>query len=123
MFGMCMGKYKYRANLSSTDENIDINGICIYHDNKISYKENNINVTIIILDKKVELLRKCNEYEIKLIFEKKKKSKSEYKVFGGTKLFYLETYTNKLNIDSKKIELEYILEGNKFNYVLELEDL
>ena len=120
---MCMGKYKYRANLSSTDENIDINGICIYHDNKISYKENNRNVTIIILDKKVELLRKCNEYEIKLIFEKKKKSKSEYKVFGGTKLFYLETYTNKLNIDSKKIELEYILEGNKFNYVLELEDL
>ena len=118
-----MGKYKYRAKLDSIDDKIDANGICIYKDKKIIYQENNIKVTMKLFDNNIELSRVCNEYDILLILEKNKKTKSQYKIFGGSKIFELETYTKELIINDKKIEIKYILEENEFSYILELEDL
>ena len=67
--------------------------------------------------------RECNEYKINIIFEKNKKTISTYQVFGGSKIFDLETITKKLKIEDNKIEINYELEGNAFKYVLEMEDL
>ena len=118
-----MGKINLKANLVSPDEilNIDISGIKT--SNKIVYKENNITVTILIQNNRIEMNRTCNEYKINLVFENNKKTISNYQVFGMPKTFDLETKTKKLIIKDNIIELEYELEGNNFKYSIEWEDL
>ena len=82
--------------------------------------ENNISVTVKTDNDKLYINRTCNEYSINLAFDKMKKTKSTYTVFGGTKNFSLDTITNKLKINDNKIELEYEIEGNIFKYLLEV---
>lgn len=115
-----MGKVNIDANLISEEENLNINVKAIKNDNKIVYKENNITVTIYILNNKIEMNRSCNEYKINLVFEKNKKTISTYQVFGAPKVFELETITQKLEISEEVIKIDYELEGNKFSYVLKI---
>ena len=123
MFWMCMGKINLKANLVSPDEILNIDTSGIKTSNKVVYKENNITVTILIQNNRIEMNRTCNEYKINLVFEKNKKTISTYQVFGMPKTFDLGTKTKKLIIKEEKIELEYELEGNNFKYSLEMEDL
>lgn len=117
-----MGKISLKASLISDEENLDIKTIGIKSNNKITYKENNITVTILIFNNKIEMNRICNEYKINFVFEKDKKSISKYSVFGIPKEFLLETKTNKLEITDSEIILYYNLEGNDFSYHLVMED-
>ena len=91
MFWMCMGKIYLKASLISDEENLNIETSGIKTKNKIVYKENNIIVTILIFNNKIEMNRTCNEYKINMIFEKGKKTISKYNVFGMPKEFLLET--------------------------------
>ena len=116
-----MGKINLKASLISDEENLNIETSGIKTKNKIVYKENNITVTILIFDNKIEMNRTCNEYKINLIFEKNKKTISKYNVFGMPKEFLLETKTNELEITDNSIKLNYNLEGNDFTYHLEVE--
>lgn len=113
-----MGKINLKAKLISDEENLNIETSGIKTSNKIVYKENNITVTILILDNKIEMNRACNEYKINFVFEKDKKTISRYNVFGMPKEFLLETKTNKLIIKDNEIDLNYNLEGNNFKYSL-----
>lgn len=116
-----MGKIKLNARLISDDEKLDISTTGIKTNNKIVYKENNITVTILLLNNKIEMNRTCNEYKINLIFEKDKITTSKYTVFGMPKEFLLETKTNELLVTDDEIKINYNLEGNDFNYHLILE--
>ena len=118
-----MGKINLIASLKSDEDNLNIKIAGIKTDNRIVYKENDITVTILIFDNRIEMNRACNDYNINLNFEKNKKTISKYKVFEGSKIFELETFTKKLNIDKNIIEINYILEENSFKYKLEMEDL
>ena len=118
-----MGKINLKAKLISEEENLTVEVSGIKTGNKIVYKENDITVTILIFDNKIEMNRTCNEYKINFVFEKNKKTESKYNVFGMPKEFLLETNTKKLIIEKNKIELKYNLEGNDFEYLLEMEDL
>ena len=118
-----MGKINLKTSLISAEENLNIETTGIKTNNKIVYKENNITVTILIFDNKIEMNRICNEYKINLIFEKGKNSISKYNVFGMPKEFLLETKTKKLEITDKEINIKYNLEGNNFSYHLEMEDV
>lgn len=115
-----MGKINLKAILKSDEENLDIETSGIKTGNKIIYKENNITVTILIFDNKIEMNRTCNEYKINFIFEKNKKTISKYNVFGMPKEFLLHTKTNKLIIKDNEIEIKYELEGNNFSYLLKI---
>ena len=117
-----MGKINLKANLISDEENLSIETTGIKTDNKIVYKENNIAVTILIFNNKIEMNRTCNEYKINLIFEKEKNTMSKYNVFGMPKEFLLETKTTKLEITDTLIKIDYNLEGNNFSYELVLEE-
>ena len=117
-----MGKINLKASLLSEEENLNIETTGIKANNKIVYKENNITVTILIFDNKIEMNRTCNEYKINLIFEKGKTTISKYNVFGMPKEFLLETKTTKLEITNTLIKIDYNLEGNNFSYQLILED-
>ena len=68
-------------------------------------------------------ISKINEYKINLIFENNKKSISTYQVFGMPKIFNLETNTKKIIIKDNEIKIYYELEGNKFEYSLEWEEI
>ena len=118
-----MGKINLKASLISDEENLSIETTGIKTDNKIIYKENNITVTILIFDNKIEMNRTCNEYKINLIFEKGKETISKYNVFGMPKEFLLETKTKKLEITNTFIKIDYNLEGNNFSYELVLEEI
>jgi hypothetical protein len=117
-----MAKINLKASLISDEENLSIETTGIKTDNKIVYKENNITVTLLIFNNKIEMSRTCNEYKINLIFEKNKKTISKYNVFGMPKEFLLETKTTKLEITNTFIKIDYNLEGNKFSYELVLEE-
>lgn len=118
-----MGKINLKASLISNEDNLNIETTGIKTNNKIVYKENNITVTILILNNKIEMNRTCNEYKINMIFEKGKKTISKYNVFGMPKEFLLETKTKKLEITDTNIYLNYNLEGNDFSYSLEVKDI
>ena len=118
-----MGKINLKANIISEDENLNIDVSGIKTKNKIIYKENNVTVTILIQNNRIEMNRTCNEYKINLIFEKNKNTISTYQVFGMPKTFDLETKTKKLIIKNNSIKLDYELEGNNFRYLLEWEVL
>lgn len=113
-----MGKINLKLKLTSLDEKLNLNLVGLKNKNKITYKENNVNVTILIFDNKIEMNRTCNEYKINLVFEKNKMTISTYQVFGMPKVFDLETNTNKLIIKDNSIEVNYNLEGNDFKYIL-----
>lgn len=117
-----MGKINLKATLISDEENLNIETSGIKTNNKIIYKENDITVTILIFNNKIEMNRTCNEYRINLIFEKNKITTSKYNVFGMPKEFLLETKTTELLIENNEIKINYNLEGNNFNYHLVLED-
>lgn len=116
-----MGKINLKAKLILDEENLNIETSGIKTKNKIIYKENDITVTILIFDNKIEMNRTCNEYKINFVFQKEKKTISNYQVFGMPKTFDLETRTNKLLIANNKIDLNYNLEGNNFKYSLKWE--
>ena len=118
-----MGKINLKASLISEEENLNVETAGIKTGNKIVYKENNITVTILIFNNKIEMNRTCNEYKINLVFEKDKDTISKYNVFGMSKEFLLEIKTKKLEISEDEIIINYNLEGNDFKYHLELEDL
>ena len=117
-----MGKVNIKASLISDEENLNIETTGIKTKNKIVYKENNITVTILIFDNKIEMNRTCNEYKINLIFENNRNTISKYNVFGMPKQFLLQTQTRNLEINDKFIKIDYNLEGNDFSYQLILED-
>ena len=116
-----MGKTKFKAKIDSQDEKSIIYGNCIFNNNKITYKEKDKKVTILISDNIIEMIRECNDYKIHLIFQKDSVTQSTYQLFGGNKIFNLETKTEVLDIGDKKIQIDYILEDNKFSYILEME--
>lgn len=115
-----MSKINLNASLVSEDDNLNIITAGIKTKNKIVYKENSISVTIIISNNKIEMNRKCNEYEINLLFINNCKTTSTYTVFGANKVFDLNTITKKLIINDDEIIIDYELEGNSFLYKLKL---
>ena len=114
-----MSKINLSAHILSDSDNIKIKTLGIKQRNKIIYKENNINVTIIIFSNRIEMKRVCEFYEINLIFEKNKITKSTYQ-FDSSKVLELNTLTKNLLINDNLIKIDYELEGNKFSYSLNL---
>ena len=117
-----MSKINVKIKLNGVDGNIDLTTSALKTKTKINYNENNIKVTIILNEKEVIMKRVCNEYEIEFKFIEKENTISNYKLFGVSKIFDLETYTNKLLVDDNKLVIDYNLEGNDFSFILEVQN-
>ena len=102
------------------EENLELNIKGIKNNNEYKYLENDITVVVKISDKEVNIMRKCNDYNINLVFVENEETISTYSVFGGRKKFLLNTRTHKLEITDNSIIIEYDLEGNSFKYLLEV---
>ncbi len=117
-----MSKIKFDAKLKSKDENLHIFGIGIKSGNRISYKENDVKVTVYIYPNKVEMERVTDEYKVKLSFKLEDKELSTYKINNHDE-FLLDVDTKTLFISDNCIKVDYTLEDNEFSYILSVEDL
>ena len=107
-----MEKIKIYSLLSNSDnENTTIEALAEFDKEKnvIRYKEEDLQVTIQILDKKVIIERKNEEYDLNLVFSQNEKITCKYQVdFIGLNL-EIDVYTKILEIEENRIYINYEL--------------
>ena len=107
-----MKKIKIYSLLSNSDnENTTIEALADFDKEKnvIRYKEEDLQVTIQILDKKVIIERKNEEYDLNLIFSQNERVTCKYQVdFIGLNL-EIDVYTKILEIEENRIYINYEL--------------
>ena len=107
-----MEKIKIYSLLSNSDnENTTIEALADFDKEKniIKYKEEDLQVTIQILDNKVLIERKNEEYDLNLIFSQNEKITCKYQVdFIGLNL-EIDVYTKILEIEENRIYINYEL--------------
>ena len=107
-----MEKIKIYSLLSNSDnDNTTIEALADFDKEKniIKYKEEDLQVTIQILDKKVIIERKNEEYDLNLIFSQNERVTCKYKVdFIGLNL-EIDVYTKILEIEENRIYINYEL--------------
>lgn len=107
-----MEKVKIYSLLSNSDnENTTIEALAEFDKEKnvIRYKEEDLQVTIQILDKKVIIERKNEEYDLNLVFSQNEKITCKYQVdFIGLNL-EIDVYTKILEIEENRIYINYEL--------------
>lgn len=117
-----MSKVKITSILENKNRNELIkNKICgILSNNKINYLDNNIVVTIYLNNNNINMKRVIkNESEINFNFIEGKKTKCIYNIFN--KKLNLNLFTNKIVIDNKYLEIDYIIEEENINFKLFIE--
>ena len=117
-----MSKIKVDVRLTSKEDNLRIIAVGDKTGNRISYKEEEIRVTILTFPNRVEMERVAKEYRVKLVFSFDNNDLSTYKLIGHDE-FLLDVKTKTLEITDNSIKVEYTLEDNDFAYILSLEDL
>lgn len=127
--GGIMSKVKIKSTLQNLTSNevysTDTIGIKI--DNKIKFKDNEINVVICVNEESVMIERKCKEYHLTLHLSQNNITKGTYNIYN-LGIIDLDITTNKLIINENKIETNYILdfrnnEKTEFKFLIELEEL
>lgn len=107
-----MEKIKIYSLLSNSDnENTTIEALADFDKEKniIKYKEEDLQVTIQILDNKVIIERKNEEYDLNLVFSQNEKVTCKYQVdFIGLNL-EIDVYTKILEIEENRIYINYEL--------------
>lgn len=120
-----MSKVKIKTTLKNNETNIKYEIKGIYNQNKISFLENRVRVNIYIENKTLRIVRTTDEYQIFLKFQEFLTIPGKYDIKDiGT--LEIETKTEKLEINDKKIFIQYILYVNGENlgrniYTLEYE--
>lgn len=104
-------------NLENTVYSHHIKGI--KNDNKLVYKENNIMVTLEILNNQIKIERKCDEYTLRMDFRESLTTPLIYDIkgVGNTKL---NIKTKKIEIKNNNIFIKYELIDSKEIYYYEL---
>ena len=107
-----MKKIKIYSLLSNSDnDNTTIEALADFDKEKniIKYKEEDLQVTIQILDKKVLIERKNEEYDLNLVFSQNERVTCKYQVdFIGLNL-EIDVYTKILEIEENRIYINYEL--------------
>ncbi|MBP3460865.1 MAG: DUF1934 family protein [Bacilli bacterium] len=109
-----------RVNIKSILENkntkkiITLNTRGIKNNNIITYKDNDI-LVIIKIDKSIKMKRNNIEFE----FIENENTNCIYNIYD--KQLNLNIFTNKLIIEEKYLEIDYIIEEEKLNFKLFIE--
>lgn len=91
------------------DEVIEKKFMGIIIDNKITYKEDLISVTILLNNDKIKMRRDTEEYCINFEFLNNKKTTCVYNVKKQNMIIYLKVKTNSLVIKDNLIIVDYDL--------------
>lgn len=124
-----MSKIIINSNVFSKNERERLNNVkAILKDGKITYKKDDINVSITLLKDKIILIRENDDMRLNLEFEKNKTLTTKYVIKELGIEIKVETKTKKLLINNNSFEIEYELFMNgefsdNFNYSVEWSDL
>lgn len=122
-----MKKLNIKSTIYNIDDKMPKTNTCLGNmdNNKIFYDDDDISVTILIIDNKIKMVRNGNDYKLDMTFILKEKTYGIYQIdeLGD---FNVEIFTNKLDIKPKKIYIEYTLKVEseqlgKFNFNLDYE--
>ena len=117
-------KIKCKVNLKSNEEIIIgdklFNGL--KNDNKITYYENNIKVSV-ILDDEIVLKRSNDDYEVLLIFSEKKETEGKYLLKKDNLFLPLYIITDKIIVGNNLLVVNYKLNDEIYEFKLEFEVL
>jgi len=112
-----MKKIKIYSVLSNNDnETTTVEALADYDEkeNTIKYVEEDLKVEITILNSKILMHRKNDEYDLNLTFELNEKIKCKYQVNSIGLNLDIVVYTKKLEIEENRIYINYeIFNDNK----------
>lgn len=106
-------KSALKNNTSNELKEYEAIGIKTKH--KITYKEEDISVSIEYADT-IKITRKDNNKEIVLEFIESEFTNCLYKMYNNT--YKLKIFTNKIDISDNYIEIDYIIEEDHINFKL-----
>jgi len=107
-----MKKIKIYSVLSNdNDETTTIEALADYDEEKriIKYKEENLRVSIEILDNRIIMERKNEEYDLNLDFSLNEKVRCKYQVNSIGLNLEIDVYTKILEIEENRIYVNYEL--------------
>ncbi|MBS7020613.1 MAG: DUF1934 family protein [Firmicutes bacterium] len=112
-------------NLTSNEINT-FEGKGIYHDNQLSFIEDTISVTIHFLENKLKIVRKTDDYQLEMEFQKGSITEAISTLFKESHKIYLQVETNVLLWENNELTLHYQLMQNhvlinQFQYHLKFE--
>ncbi len=120
-----MSKIFFKSIIKSKNNGtLNIKGKGIKKNNNILFYDNGIKVTVELSLDKVILTRCSSNYNLRLIFDKYKKTETTYEIKELGQFIKLETITSDLNISKNKIKINYDLYMNgeySDNFIYELE--
>lgn len=105
-----MEKIKIYSILSNSDnETTTVEALADYNtnDNTIRYVEEDLKVEIKILEDKILMNRKNDEYDLNLEFELNEKKKCKYQVNSIGLTLDIVVFTKKLEIEDNRIYINY----------------
>lgn len=110
-----VGKLKCLINLVEDDQKIFTNETFfgMKSGNKISYKENDVIVTILVNNNKIMMKRRSADYEIHFQFEEKSNTVGKYFINNSDLWLPLDTFTDKIVVDDSSIRVNYQLKLNE----------
>ena len=124
-----MSKIIINSKIKSSD-GIEIikDKMAVFKDGLISYKENDLMVSIKLSKNKVTVKRENDEYKITLKFDSVNETTSEYVIKDINLKINILIKTKRLSVGDNKINIKYDLFMNKefsdtFDYTLEWSDL
>lgn len=100
-----------KSNLFNITDNINTSHIIKgkYENNKITYKEENIDVTILINDNKIHMTREANTYKLDMIFSMDE-SKSTYLLKEENLSFDIDITTKSISILKNMLKINYVVD-------------
>lgn len=111
-----MAKKEIETRLKNGDEVLKNKTLALVTKNMIKYSEDNIFVTIKIIEDLVILIRENNEYQLCLKLKKNNKMIGSYLLKDNNLILDLEILTKDLKIDDNSIYIKYQLNDEDREY-------
>lgn len=95
--------------------------IGIKNDNKITFKDDDIIVTIIVNNNRIMMKRVNKEYELNLEFEERINTVGKYFLNNDNLWLPIEVFTDKILVSEKSVEVDYYIDKINFNFKISFE--
>lgn len=93
----------------------------IKNDNKITYFDDNMTVTILLNGNTITMKRVSDEYNLILTFKDHVDTKGQYFLNNFNLWLPLDIFTDKILVSEKMLEINYQIEDTRFNFRIDFE--
>ncbi len=118
-----MAKVSCLINLKEDDKTVIDNKrvVGIKIDNKITFKDDNITVTIIVDNNKIIMKRISKDYELNFEFQERINTTGKYFLNNDNLWLPIEVFTDKILVSEKSIEVDYYIDKINFDFKISFE--